>query len=150
LEDLRTVLDGLQDKQLAYVLSRAKAVTTAEALRNAGLGKNVYYKWTEEEREHLEEVAYRLQREQAVQAILVLQDSAKKAAEVKVAGLNERDARVRQSVATEILDRTIGKATDKLDVTSGGESIIQVEYVNNPYPVTSVSPESSGDTPESK
>lgn len=128
MDDLRTVLDGLQDKQLAYVLSRAKSVSTAEALRNAGLGKNVYYKWPEEDRERLEEIAYRLQREQAVQALLTLQDAAKAAAEVKVAGLKERDARVRQSVATEILDRTIGKATDKLDVTSGGESIIKVVY----------------------
>lgn len=123
MNDLRTVLDGLQDKQLAYVLSRAKSVSTAEALRNAGLGKNVYYKWPEEEREHLEEIAYRLQREQAVQALLVLQDATKQAAEVKVSGLKSRDERVKQNVATEILDRTIGKSTDKLDVTSGGESI---------------------------
>lgn len=123
MDDLRTVLDGLQDKQLAYVLSRAKSVSTAEALRNAGLGKNVYYKWTEEERDHLEEVAYRLQREQAVQAILVLQDATKQAAEVKVSGLKSRDERIKQNVATEILDRTVGKATDKLDVTTGGNTI---------------------------
>lgn len=147
---MRTILDGLQDKQLAYVLSRAKSVNIAEALRNAGLGKNVYYKWTDEEREHLEEVAYRLQREQAVQAIITLQDAAKQAAEVKVSGLKERDARVRQSAATEILDRTIGKATDKLDVTSGGEPIVKVEYVNNPYPASDVPPEPGGDTPESQ
>ncbi len=123
MDDLRTVLNGLQDKQLAYVLSRAKSVSTAEALRNAGLGKNVYYKWTEEERAHLEEVAYRLQREQAVQAMLVLQDAVKQAAEVKVSGLKSRDERVKQNVATEILDRTVGKATDKLDVTTSGNTI---------------------------
>jgi hypothetical protein len=150
LDDLRTVLDGLQDKQLAYVVSRSKSVSTAEALRNAGIGKNVYYKWTEEEREYLEEVAYKLQRENAVRAMMILQDNAIKAAEVKVAGLTDRDSRVKQSVATEILDRTIGKASDKLDITSGGEPIVQVEYVNNPYPASDVPPQSSGDTPESK
>ena len=150
MDDLRTVLDGLQDKQLAYVISRSKSVSTAEALRNAGLGKNVYYKWTEEEREYLEEVAYKLQRENAVRAMMILQDNAVKAAEVKVEGLKDRDSRVKQSVATEILDRTIGKASDKLDITSGGDSIFQVEYVNNPYPATDVPPEPSGDTSEPK
>jgi hypothetical protein len=150
LDDLRTVLDGLQDKQLAYVISRSKSVSTAEALRNANLGKNVYYKWTEEEREYLEEVAYKLQRENAVRAMMILQDAAVKAAEVKVSGLNDRDSRIKQSVATEILDRTVGKSTDKLDVTSGGEPIVQVEYVNNPYPVADVPPQSSGDPSESK
>lgn len=150
MEDLRTVLDGLQDKQLAYVISRAKSVSTAEALRNAGLGKNVYYKWPEEEREQLEEISFRLQREQAVQALLILQDATKKAAEVKVEGLKSRDEKIKQNVATEILDRTVGKASDKIDITSGGEPIVKVEYVNNPYPIADVPPEPSGDTPESK
>jgi hypothetical protein len=40
-----------------------------------------------------------------------------------VAGLKSRDERVKQGVATEILDRGIGKVSDKLDVTSGGEKI---------------------------
>ncbi len=84
MEDLRTLLDQLEDRRLEYVMAR----------------------------------------------YLVNSDAAADAAYVKVSGLKDRDARVKQAAATEILDRTVGRPSDKLDITSGGDKIV-VKLVND-------------------
>jgi hypothetical protein len=45
-------------------------------------------------------------------------------------------------------ERVDGKPVQPISGEEGGAIVI--EYVNNPYPVADVPPESSGDTPESK
>ena len=50
----------------------------------------------------------------------------------------------------DFMEIAFGKVPTNIDVTSRGELIVKVEYVNNPYPTTDVSSESSGDTPESQ
>lgn len=123
MNNLRTELDKLKDKRLDYVMERAKSETDIAAYKKAGISKTTFFAWGKEEREHLNEVAQMIKRETATRAIMVLQDAAEEAARVKVAGLKDRDARVKQAAATEILDRTIGKSMEKVDLTSGGEKI---------------------------
>jgi len=123
LDDLRTILDQLEDKRLDYVQARSRVNSDAAAIRECGMSKTAYYNWPEDERKRLNEIAQMFKRETAARALMVLQDAAVQAAEVKVSGLKDRDSRVKQSAASEILDRTVGKATEKIDVTSGGEKI---------------------------
>jgi Fe-S cluster biogenesis protein NfuA len=129
MNELRAEIDKLSDLKLAYVMARAQGTNDAHGYNTAGIAKTTFYKWSVEERDHLNEVAQRIKRETITRAIMTIQDAADEAAKVKVAGLKERDARVRQAAASEILDRTVGKAADKLDVTSQQIINILEEYV---------------------
>jgi hypothetical protein len=50
----------------------------------------------------------------------------------------------------DFIEVAFGKVPQAIELTGNEGGAIQIEYVNNPYPVTDVPPEPSGDTPESK
>ena len=133
MDEIRTELDKLEDKRLDYVMARSLVTSDSAGYINAGISKTAFYKWSVDERDRLNELAQAVKRQTVIRAIKTLQDAADEAALVKVAGLKERDPRVRQSAASEILDRTVGKAADKIDVQSGGEAGLKiiVEYENS-------------------
>ncbi len=106
---LKTELDQLQDLRLDYVMARSRVSTDAEGYREAGISKASFYSWPTDERDRLNQLAQQLKRETATRAMMVLQNAAEDAAKVKVSGLKSRDERIKQSAATEIIDRTIGK-----------------------------------------
>jgi len=116
MDDLRTILDQLEDNRLAYVMARSKVTSDRQGYLDAGVSKATFYLWPTEEREKLNDIAQRLKRETAARALMTLQDAAADAAKVKVEGLKSRDERVKQSVATEILDRTVGKVPTEVEV----------------------------------
>lgn len=126
MSDLRTELDKLTDQRLDYVIARSRVNTDSQALREAGIGRSSFYSWTLEERTALNELAQRVKREVALRAVMVLQDAAEDAAQVKVSGLKSRNEHVKQSASTEILDRVIGKAVNKTEITgaNGGALVI--------------------------
>ena len=123
MSDLRTELNQLKDQRLDYVMARSKVNSDAQGIRDAGISRATFYTWAQIERDRLNEIAQQLKRETALKAIMILQTATEDAARVKVDGLKSRNEHIKQDVATEILDRGIGKASDKLDVTSGGEKI---------------------------
>jgi hypothetical protein len=50
----------------------------------------------------------------------------------------------------DFIEVAFGKVPQAIDLSAEFNGAIQVEYVNNPYPVADVPPESSGDPSESK
>jgi hypothetical protein len=124
MDDLQATLNQLEDARLDYVRARSMVNSDAQGYSGAGITKRVFYSWPPEEREKLNDIAQQLKRATVARALMALQDAAEEAAKVKIAGLKSRDERIRQSAASEILDRNIGKAAQTLDVTSGGERII--------------------------
>ena len=130
MDDLNTKLDKIDDdKKLAYVLEKAEVYSTSEACKNSGVGRNVYYSWGEEEREYLNGLARELKLEVALKAKLVLRGATKEAAEVKVKGLTNRDERIKQGAATEILDRMLGKPVQKTETKHEVIKPVVVEHV---------------------
>lgn len=123
MDDLQTVLAKLEDNRLDYVRARSLVNSDAQAYKDAGIAKAVFYRWPAEERDKLNEIAQQLKRATVARAIMALQDAAEEAARVKVAGLKSRDERVRQSAASEILDRNIGKPSQGIDLTTGGDKL---------------------------
>lgn len=123
MNQLRTLLDSLEDRRLDYVMARSLVNNDKQGYENAGISKAAFYLWPSEEREQLNDIAQRLKRENAVKALMVIQNASEQAAQVKVDGLKSRNEHVKQDVATEILDRTIGKTILPIDVTSKGESL---------------------------
>jgi hypothetical protein len=72
-----------------------------------------------------------LRKDKALRAVLILGEAVEEAAKVKVAGLKARDERIKQAVATEILDREFGKPTQRQEVTGADGGKVQIEYVND-------------------
>ena len=126
MDDLRTILDQLSDQRLDYVMARSRVNSDAAGMKDAGLSRATFYGWPTEERERLNELAQRVKREVALRATMILQGAAEEAAQVKITGLRSRNEHVKQDVATEILDRIIGKAANKTEITGkdGGAIVI--------------------------
>lgn len=128
MDDLRTILDQLEDAKLDYVYERSKTRTDAEGIRAAGVSRSTFYKWAD--REKLNELAQELKRRRKMLAELVIEEAAEKAARVKVEGLESRKEHIKQDAASEILDRTIGKPSQHLEHTGkdGQEIIINLSW----------------------
>ena len=127
MDNLEQILDGLEDKHLDYVVARSQANSDAEAYRAIGVSRSAFYNWDREIIDRLNDLAQQLKRAHAVKALRVMQGAAEKAAQVLVDQLDlKRNESVRHRSAVELLDRTVGKATQviKQDVTSGGEKIV--------------------------
>ena len=123
MDELSTKLDKIEDsRKLSYVLERAETNSATDACKNAGISRPLYYKWGKEERDYLDGLALELKRETGLRAKLILSGATKEAAEVKVKGLTNRDERIKQSSATEILDRMLGKPVQP---TKSDENIVQ-------------------------
>jgi len=117
MSDLRTELDQLEDLRINYVIARAKVNSDAQGYKLAGIAKTSFYTWSAEERERLNNLAQRIKREVALRIMIQLQDAAEQAANVKVDGLKSRNEHVKQNSATEILDRVLGRPTQRQELT---------------------------------
>lgn len=124
--DLRTILDGLEDTKLEYVFARSRHNKTTDALREIGLSRATFYNWPD--REELDELAQELKRRRMLRVEMIIEDAAEDAATVKVGGLKSRKEHIKQSVASEILDRTIGAPTKKLDIQGDTDLHVRLQW----------------------
>ncbi len=113
-EALNELKADLVKYPLVYALAAGNSLT--DALKKAGRSKTWFYELPGEEQARLSEIAAALKAAPLVQAKSILDDAVVEAAKVKVGGLTNRDPRIQQPAATEILDRTIGKAPTTVDV----------------------------------
>ena len=130
MDELSTKLDKIEDsRKLSYVLERAETNSATDACKNAGISRPLYYKWGKEQRDYLDGLALELKLEVALGAKLVLRAAVKDAAEVKVKGLKSLKDNVKQSAATEILDRMLGKPVQKTESKHELIKPVVVEHV---------------------
>lgn len=116
---------------MRFIIARLECDTDKAAAERIGFHPSTVATWAER---HLIREAMTLIAQQAVSgARAILERNAVKAAMVKVAGLDEADdARLRQNVATEIIDRTLGKPKERLDIGGTDDPVrIVVEYADN-------------------
>lgn len=133
MDDLSTKLAQLEnDGYIAYVLARSEVLSDKSGYEGAGISRSGFYKWPKKDRDYLNKLARELKTETALKAKLILSDNTQKAAEVKVEGLNAKNEHVKQSAATEILDRMLGKPTQRREISGPkGKPVEIVEIVKN-------------------
>ncbi len=124
LDDLERQLEALEPPWFDYVWERSQVNTDAAAYKAIGISRSGFYLLDATERERLNTLAKRLRKERILHAEMALRRAVVEAATVKVAGLQNRDPRIKQASATEILDRVLGKPITRADITSGGERIV--------------------------
>ena len=128
---LNELKSDMEKYNLVYALSEGYSVE--ESLKKAGRSKGWFYDGlSKDEQARLKAIACELNANTTAKAKLILDNAKIKAAEIKVAGLNSRDERLKQSVATEIIERTIGKVPDIMDVKNSGDVTLKVIYDNKP------------------
>ena len=118
------MLGELEFDQLRFLVQRLEVSTDKEAAERIGYDPKTVSKW-KGRGYPIDEALRLLASDGVIVAAEILRRKAGKAAATKTAGLDSDDEDMRQAVASEILDRVLGKATQKqeMDVTSGGEVI---------------------------
>lgn len=126
--DLRQQLEQLEDSKLAYVLARSKTTSNKKACKEADISTGTFYAW--DDREELNDLANRMKVDRAVEVEMRLRDSLPDAVQVVIDGLQERKYDTKFKAAVEILDRTLGKATQKQEVSGkiDGEMTINLSW----------------------
>jgi hypothetical protein len=146
MDTIQTLLDQLEDKRLDYVMARSRVSSDRQAYLDAGISRQTFYGWPTEERERLNDIAQQLKRAGAVRALMILHDAAEEAAQVKVEGLRSRNERVKQDVATEILDRNLGKPNQPVSQDISGEVSIGITPVDYRTAIASIATGSEQDS----
>ena len=124
------VFDTLDERETAYVLARSETFSNNEALRKCGFSMG----WLRNKNiDELNARAESLRKDKAIRAAMILSEAVEEAAKVKAAGLKSRDERVKQSVATEIIERNLGKVPQVSEITGaeGNALEIIVRYAEN-------------------
>ena len=118
-EELSEILKSLTIDQVRYVIARMDYSTKGEAATAIGLKPDTVYRWNGQVERAVELMAL----DTIESARSIRRRNLLKAVAVKVKGLDSKDEKVRQNVATELIEWEMGKAGGSLDVTSGGRTI---------------------------
>ena len=99
--------------------------TKKEAAEAIDLQPDTVYRWGDV----VDEVIDLLVEDAKATAVGMLTSALHKAVMVKLAGMDEDDARIRQDAASEIIDRVLGKATSKTELTGadGGPVVVSAK-----------------------
>ena len=103
----------LTHNQRRFAVAMLDSPTKKDAAISCRLEPNTVYKWNGV----VDDVVEILLDRAADSAYEILEGQVVKAAMVKVAGLDSEDEKVRQAEASEILDRVLGKPTQKQEVS---------------------------------
>jgi len=120
IKNATETLRGLSDSERRYILARVDAKTNVQALRECGLSQS----WlTKTGVDRLNAIADKLRNDISGRAIVLLEGALPEAVMVLIDGLYSDDERIKQSAAKDILDRVMGRATQKTEVTGAMASI---------------------------
>jgi hypothetical protein len=112
-DELLALLADMTPNQIRFIVAAQDYQTFKEAAEAINLKPDTVYRWPQEIKRAVELFA----KDAAAGALAIRRRYLSKAMAVKVAGLDDEDGRLRQSVATEIIEWELGKATQKQELT---------------------------------
>ncbi len=118
------MLSELSADQLRFVVARQEAPTDKEAAEAIGLSPRRVTFWKSEQRAPIDEAVRLMAHDGLIMARTLRRRALAKAMAVKVRGLDLDDDRLRQHVATEIVEWELGKATQRQDVRGSVRFVI--------------------------
>ena len=116
---LADMLQQLTGSQLRWLVARLDADTDKEAAAIVGVRPETVSRWPP----IVKEALALIHQDGLLTALELRKRALARAMQVKVDGLNTRDKRLQQTVATEIIEWELGKATTPLDLTTKGEQL---------------------------
>jgi hypothetical protein len=124
-EQLSEVLKHLSVDQVRYVVARMDYPTKGEAAQAIGLKPDTVYRWNGNVERAVELMA--LDTVESAKAVRVR--NLLKAMAIKVKGLDSDDEKVRQNVATELIEWEMGKALQKQDLSNSDGSLTTLKII---------------------
>ena len=128
--DLTNILKQLNVVQIRFCIARCETKTDKEAAEVIGITPGVVKGWNDDGSKQLVDEAVRLM---VYDGVITAQELRRrnlaKAMAIKVSGLDSDDEKMRQSVATEIIEWEMGKATQPTDNKHSGDLSIEVIHV---------------------
>ena len=125
LMNVNGLLNGFSIEQRKWLIARLLTTSDAAAARAIGVHPSTVCRWPE--KAELERAIAELLEDPQNQAIAIFLDALPKAARIKVGGLGSRKEQIQQAAASEIVDRVMGKPTQKQEIETG-EVTIRVVY----------------------
>jgi hypothetical protein len=111
--EFEQLLRSLTTDQLRFVVARQQCSSDADAARSINVSKSTICNWGEPVQQAVKMMA--------MDGVIVARERMRRALAdaitVKLDGLKSKNDNVKQSAATELIDRVLGKATQKQEVT---------------------------------
>lgn len=125
------LLAGANVIQRRWVIARLMAKSDAEAARKVKVDKATVCRWAN--KAQLDAAVAAMLQDPMEEARAIMAEAIPKAARVKVAGLDSRNELVRQGAASDVLDRGLGKATQRQEfgAVGGGALSMLVQIVRD-------------------
>lgn len=120
-EDLEQVLALLTTDQIRFVVARQQFSTDKEAAEEIGIKPDTVYQW-KHKGHPIDDAVKFMAFDGVITALHIRKRHLAEAMAVKVAGLKSDDERLRQNVATEVIEWELGRATQpqEHDIKRGG------------------------------
>ena len=126
-EALENILAQLSTDQIRFVVARQEFSTDKEAAEAIGVSPQTVYRWPDTVKDAVRLMAT----DGLVTAQIVRKRALAKAMLVKVGGLDLRDDRLRQAVATEIIEWEMGRAMQRQEVSGPDRGPLEISDANS-------------------
>ena len=125
---LDELISELDINERRYVFARAMSSSDKEAYDEIG----VSYNWLKAHgTDKLNAIAAELVKDVGFQMMQLIKQNGVKATKQKISELDDRDVKVRSQASTELIDRIIGKPTQRVDQKTEQSGKLTVEYIND-------------------
>lgn len=128
--ELEKILRELTNDQIRFVVARTNISTDKEAAESVLLNPRTVISW----KTHgapIDEAVRLMVHDGMVTALELRRRSLAQAMAVKIAGLESRSEKTRQSVATEIIEWEMGRATQRNEVSGKDGGVIRLVWDDN-------------------
>ena len=115
IDNLDAMLSCLSLDEIRFLVARSEVTTDKEAARIIGLSPSTVKGWPMERKELIRGALRLMAEDGLITALHLRRRSLAKAMAVKVKGLEAEDDRLRQSVATEIIEWELGRAAQPIE-----------------------------------
>jgi len=127
----RELWQQLGHNQRRFAIAMIGASSKKEAAQAIGISPNTTYGWNGV----IDEVVELLLTHSADSAMSIIEAEAPRAAMIKSSGLDSDNEKIRQDAASEILDRNLGKPTQRQEVTGkDGSDLNVITYITENRP----------------
>jgi hypothetical protein len=124
-DELASLLKTLTVDQIRFIVARQDCSSDAEAARVIGINKGTVSRWGDPVQRAV--VLMALDGVHIAQELL--RRALNEAVQVKIDGLRSRNEHVRQDVSTEIIDRNMGKPTQRQEITGADGEALTIKTV---------------------
>jgi hypothetical protein len=124
--DLEAILAQLPIDRIRFLIARNECDTNKEAALAVGMTESAVKSWPKEHKDLIEQARALMAMDGLVTALHLRRRKLASAMAVKVGGLDSKDEKVRQGVATEIIEWEMGKAEQTVKGDVAGVLVLAI------------------------